>query len=105
MTYKVGTRVKLVRMRPVRPGSIPTGIDNTGLTGVVVPDSMGPGPRLPDTDIVVRADQSWRGASGKQYPAGQCAWTESKYWEPIIPEGAAEGSWDKCVWKPEKVQA
>ncbi len=90
--YKVGTRVKKV-----------WGKRNLGLTGIVVPwpkDLKG----LPGDTIAIRPDQGWVGRRGVLYPAGHVGGANPKDWEPIVPEGAAEGSWDKCVWKPEKVE-
>lgn len=100
MTHKVGTRVKLVRMAQRTP---PGGIDNRGLTGVVVPASHAkykPNPSW-GCDTVVRVDTAYKSANGRVVPAGTCVWTNGDRWEPIIPEGAMPGSWEECVWKPE----
>ena len=97
--YKIGTRVKFTAPDLFNP--------NDGMTGIVVPENeVSERTRPRDTDMVVRADaKSFSFRTRRWVPAGFAAWTASRYWKPIIPDGHKPAKWEDCEWQPEKETA
>lgn len=89
MTYKIGARVKKVR-----------GTVNVGVTAVVCSGPTVTGGTLEDSkhgaDMYVKPDQPVRTYTGRIFPAGVVSMSDSRYWDPIIPDGHRPGIKDTC---------